>query len=104
MAALSLTGTVKLNVPAAVGTPAIVPEEPLSARPGGTDPLESDQEYGGVPPDAANVRLYELVIVAGGRGADVVIFNCGATVIDKELVAVTCEESLTCTLKLNVPE
>jgi hypothetical protein len=51
--ALSVTRTVKLLVPAAVGVPAIVP---LAARvnPDGGTPLASVHEYGGVPPDAAS--------------------------------------------------
>ena len=49
--ALSVTRTVKLLDPAVPGVPDIVP---LAARlnPAGSDPLATDQEYGGDPPEA----------------------------------------------------
>jgi hypothetical protein len=46
--ALSVTLTVKLDGPAVVGVPEIVPPERLN--PAGSDPLTRDQVYGGVPP------------------------------------------------------
>ena len=48
--ALSDTRTVKVEDPAMVGVPDITP--PANARPGGRDPLDRDQVYGGDPPDA----------------------------------------------------
>ena len=48
--ALSVTLTVKLADPAAVGMPAIVPPERFN--PAGSDPPESAHVYGGDPPDA----------------------------------------------------
>ena len=48
--ALSVTLTVKLTDPAAVGVPEIVPAERVS--PAGSDPLASDHVYGGDPPVA----------------------------------------------------
>ena len=51
----SLTWTVKLKVPAAVGVPEMAPLLGLSVRPGGRDPLATDQVYGRVPPLAVNV-------------------------------------------------
>jgi hypothetical protein len=51
---LSVTLTVMLDDPAAVGVPDIVPPvDKLS--PAGQVPLASDQEYGGEPPDALSV-------------------------------------------------
>jgi hypothetical protein len=51
---LSVTFTVMLDDPAAVGVPDIVPPvDKLS--PAGQVPLASDQEYGGDPPDALSV-------------------------------------------------
>jgi hypothetical protein len=38
----SLTWTVKLEVPAAVGVPLITPDEPSSASPPGSDPLPTN--------------------------------------------------------------
>ena len=52
--ALSTTFTVKLADPAAPGVPDIVPPaERFSGA--GKDPADTDQEYGGVPPDAARL-------------------------------------------------
>jgi hypothetical protein len=52
--ALSVTLTVMLADPAAVGLPEIVPPaDKLS--PAGRVPFASDQEYGGDPPDAPSV-------------------------------------------------
>ena len=42
----SLTWTVKLNVPVALGVPVIVPLLGLSVRPGGNVPLVRDHVYG----------------------------------------------------------
>ena len=49
--ALSVTRTVKLLDPAVPGVPDIVP---FAARfiPAGSDPLATDHEYGGDPPEA----------------------------------------------------
>jgi hypothetical protein len=48
---LSVTLTLKLNLPGPVGVPAITPLVEI-VRPAGGDP---DQLYGGVPPAAAKV-------------------------------------------------
>jgi hypothetical protein len=48
---LSVTFTVKLAEPAAVGVPDIVPPAPR-LRPAGMAPLVTDHVYGGVPPVA----------------------------------------------------
>lgn len=50
----SLTRTVKLNPPAAVGVPLMTPAEDRSS-PGGKVPEKRVQAYGGVPPLAASV-------------------------------------------------
>jgi hypothetical protein len=50
-AALSVTFTVKLADPAAPGEPEMVPPAER-LKPDGSDPLDTDHEYGGVPPDA----------------------------------------------------
>jgi hypothetical protein len=49
----SLTRTVKLTVPAAVGVPLITP--PDKANPAGNGPVASVHVYGNVPPLAVNV-------------------------------------------------
>jgi hypothetical protein len=48
--ALSVAFTVKLDEPAPVGIPEIV--LPESVRPAGSDPVDTDHVYGGVPPVA----------------------------------------------------
>ena len=52
--ALSVTWTVKLEVPAADGVPLITPADD-SVRPAGSAPAVTDQAKGGVPPVAVNV-------------------------------------------------
>jgi hypothetical protein len=49
--ALSVTFTVKLLDPAAPGVPERVPSVERF-KPPGSDPPDTDHEYGGVPPDA----------------------------------------------------
>ena len=51
--ALSVTLTVKLACPAVLGVPDSVPPA-ARLRPAGSDPLATDHEYGGDPPEAAN--------------------------------------------------
>ena len=53
--ALSVTVTVKLNVPAVVGVPSITPVTASRVRPVGSAPTVMLQVYGVVPPVAANV-------------------------------------------------
>jgi hypothetical protein len=68
---LSVTFTIMLEDPAAVGVPDIVPPvDKLS--PAGSVPLASDQEYGGDPPDAPSACEYVTPTVAAGS-EDVVI-------------------------------
>jgi hypothetical protein len=51
---LSVTCTVKLNVPAGpFGVPVMAPLFAFSANPEGSEPEVTDHEYGGVPPEAA---------------------------------------------------
>ena len=49
--ALSVTRTVKLLNPAVPGVPDMVPPA-ARLNPAGSDPLATDHEYGGDPPDA----------------------------------------------------
>ena len=50
---LSLSCTVKVNAPPALGVPVMAPAVER-ANPAGRDPVEIDHEYGGVPPLAAS--------------------------------------------------
>jgi hypothetical protein len=52
---VSVTRTVKLNVPATVGVPLITPVLLFKLRPAGNDPTVIDQLNGAVPPLAASV-------------------------------------------------
>jgi len=52
---LSVTRTVKVNVPMVVGFPEIFPVDEASLRPGGRLPPVVDHVYGVVPPVAASV-------------------------------------------------
>ena len=51
--ALSVALTVKLAVPAVVGVPEMVPPA-LRLSPAGSEPVDTDQVYGGDPPVAAS--------------------------------------------------
>lgn len=53
--AVSVTSTVKLDVPAVSGMPEIVPVEAPRVRPVDSDPVESDHVNGAVPPADASV-------------------------------------------------
>jgi len=52
----SVTCTVKLDVPAAVGVPEITPAV-LNASPAGSEPLSRFHSMGDVPPEAISVRV-----------------------------------------------
>ena len=54
-AAASAAVIEKLNVPAELGVPVIAPVAPLRIRPPGSAPLDTENVYGAVPPDAETV-------------------------------------------------
>lgn len=54
----SRTSTVKVDVPASVGVPAIVPEEGVRARPAGSVPETTLHMYGSLPPAAPREASY----------------------------------------------
>jgi hypothetical protein len=96
---LSLTCTVKLDVPVDDGVPEIVPE-PASERPGGNEPEMMDQEFPPVPPAAESDCEYATLTMP--LGSDAVATESGwMTVIPNEADAVAPDESLTTTPKLN---
>jgi hypothetical protein len=100
--ALSVTFTVKFAVPAAVGVPEIVPPA-LRFIPAGSDPLATDQVYGGAPPLAASACEYAVPTVPTGSD-DVVIPKPGGLIVnDSAAVAVAEGLSVTFTVKLAVP-
>ena len=103
--ALSVTRTVKFDVPAAVGVPEIVPV-PLNVRPLGSVPLSSDQTYGEVPPEAARLCEYAVCTVPAGSVAVVTESAPGLMTMVSALSAVTgvgVELSVTRTVKFDVP-
>ncbi len=100
---LSVTSTVKFELPAAVGIPLIVPLAP-SDSPAGSEPALNDQLLPPVPPLAESVWLYVAPTVALGSEV-VVTFNGGglATEMLRPCMSVAFELSLTCTVKFAVP-
>jgi hypothetical protein len=100
--ALSVTLTVKLDDPAEPGVPEMTPPvERLS--PAGNDPLASDHEYDGVPPDAPKVCEYPAPTVPAGSD-EVVIPNPGGLIVsDIAAVVETEAPSVTLTVKLDDP-
>ena len=98
--ALSVTFTVKLDEPAAVGVPDIV--LPARLSPVGSDPLVTNHVYGGVPPVALSPCEYAAPTVPDGKDV-VVMTGGGSTVSDSALVAIPPPLSVNCTVKLAVP-
>lgn len=99
--ALSVTLTVKPDIPAAVGVPEIVLPERLS--PAGSDPLATDQVYGGVPPVAFSVCEYPTPTVPAGND-EVLMLNAGALIVnDSPTLADPEAPSVTLTVKLDDP-
>jgi len=97
---------VKLDGPALVGVPLIVPPL-LKVRPAGNAPEVTVHEYGVVPPVAARVNEYAVPTIPFGTEA-VVIVSVGALALmlmESGLVATPTgeEESATCTVKLDWP-
>src|SRR5437588_7558290 len=102
--ALSLTLIWKLNVPAAVGVPLIVPVAALRLKPGGREPVLRSQLYGGFPPLANNFCEYCAPTAPFGSWVPVVMLSAGVLIVRlKDLVAVAAALSLTFTVKLYVP-
>ena len=100
--ALSVTRTVNVLDPAAVGVPAMV--APVSVSPAGSVPLASDQAYGKLPPDAASDCEYAVPTVPAGR-VDVVTVNEGAAaiVMENPWVSFPPVLSVTLTVKFAFP-
>jgi hypothetical protein len=102
----SVTWALKLNLPAPVGVPLMVPLL-LNVIPAGKAPETTVHEYGYVPPEAASVVEYVVPTIPVGR-ANVVTATPfrGLILMGKTLCAVCAglEESETCPVKLNRPE
>jgi hypothetical protein len=80
----SVTSTVKLNVPAALGVPPRIPSL-VRVRPPGSEPAEIVHAYPlPVPPAAVRVDEYDSLIVPAGRDV-AVTFSGVALEEDEEL-------------------
>jgi hypothetical protein len=95
--------TVKLNVPAVVDVPEIIPALPFKLTPVGRLPLVMDHVIGAAPV-AVSVRLYPVPTLPGGR-EDVVITGAAAEVATLILRFLVSDpvEFVALTAKLNVP-
>ena len=102
--ALSDTFTVNTKAPALWGTPLRTPLVAPSVMPKGRVPLVTVQRYGGVPPEAARVTEYGTFTDPPGNVAAVVMTRLDAIFRVNALLAFTDELSVTCTVKLDVPE
>lgn len=105
---LSLTFTVKFDVPTVFGVPEITPVVAASVSPAGRFPDVIDHVYAGVPPLACNVRAYAVPSVPDGNDNVVIVSELAplaATAIDSTADAVCAgfPESVTRIVKLEVP-
>jgi hypothetical protein len=87
----SVTVTVKVNEPAAVGVPLRTPAE-VSVTPAGSVPLETANVYGDCPPVAVIVVVYAMPMLAPGKLV-VVIASVGRIVTVNTLVVVAAGTS-----------
>ena len=69
----------------AVGVPEMIPVPLARLSPAGSDPADTVQESGAVPPDAASVVEYAAPTVALGKEL-VVMEGAAATEIESDLV------------------
>jgi len=96
---------VKFHPPMAVGVPDISPVEEFRESPVGRLPALIDQVIGGCPPVAASVCEYAWLRYASARLVVVIVSGLRTAVIDSGCVSVagTYWESVTCTVKFQVP-
>ena len=84
------------------GVPEIVPPA-ARVNPAGSDPLDTDHEYGGDPPEAASACEYAVPTVPAGSD-DVVMLKAGGLIVsDSAAVVETDALSVTLTVKLLDP-
>jgi hypothetical protein len=98
----SSTVTVKSEVPVAVGVPEITPVLALIDSPAGKLPLVMLQVYGCAPPAACTVEPYAVPTLPLGSEV-VVIARSASMVMLNAAVAVPAAESVTFTVKVEVP-
>ena len=102
---LSVTVTVKFDVPLAVGVPEITPVAGARVKPVGKAPAVIDHVYPGVPPLASTVCEYAVPLVPPDRVEEVIASVVAPTTIDvaADFVCTGLPLSLTLTVKLEVP-
>src|SRR5579872_1695647 len=92
-------------MPLAVGVPVMLPEDPPSVRPAGSEPCVMDHVYGDVPPVAPSVTVvYDTLTVPFGSVGAVVMVGPGVIVNEKSWLAEPPPLSVTFAVKLNGPE
>src|SRR5215471_12573305 len=84
---LSVTRTVKFEMPAVVGAPVIAPDDAFNDNPAGKVPVITSHVYGMVPPAATRVAEYAELTTPTGSDV-VVIESAGLTVIESACIAV----------------
>ena len=103
----SVTFTVKLNGPAVVGVPLMMPVAPSRDNPFGSDPLANTNVYGAVPPCGTIAELYGVPTVPVVAATQSAVIVGGVIVIPQlgvvAVSAVPPVESVTFTVKLNGP-
>lgn len=98
---LSVTRRVKLDEPATMGVPLMIPPERLN--PAGSEPLARDHVYGGVPPVALTGCAYPAPVVPNGS-EEVVMVNAGELMtMVSAAVAEAVAPSVSLTVKLEGP-
>ena len=101
---LSVTVTVAVDVPAAVGVPLTV--QPVSVRPAGSAPPVTVQTYGAVPPVTPIVPVYGTPTSPFGRLGDVSVRLPGEVIVRLNGPLTLCcgfDASVTCTVMLEIP-
>ena len=99
---VSVTFTVNMAVPAAVGAPLMTPAA-LKFSPAGSAPAPIDQANGPVPPETANVCEYAAPKTAFGSGEAVVIDGAELIVNVNAFVGAAPAASVALTVKFDVP-
>ena len=98
----SVALTVKLDVPAVVGVPVMLPLA-ANANPVGSAPAETDQVIGVAPPVDCSVALYAELTIPFGSVVVVTFTGAGLILMLRLAVAVRLNASFTCTVKFEVP-
>jgi hypothetical protein len=77
-----------VNIPDVVGVPPITPVAEFNVKPGGSEPVFTDQVYGSVPPVAVKVAEYGTFTVPSGSETVVICGGAGKMVIGRVAIAI----------------